>query len=163
MISARKALGDEPIQAVVFALDGHRFALRLGSVQRIVRAVAVTPLPGAPCVVLGVIDVEGTVVPVLDVRRRFRGAGREVRPSDQFLIAATSRRIVALVIDEAQDVIEHDASTVVDIAGLAPGLGQFHGVLQLEDGLVLIHDLDAFLSMDEARALDQSLGTGGHC
>lgn len=145
------------MQAVVFSLDGQRYALPLATVQRIVRAVEVTPLPGAPPIVLGAIDVEGTVLPVLDVRRRFLMPWREISPSDQFLIAMTARRAVALVIDEAQGVIEHEQSAVVDPTRIAPGLEQFHGVVKLEDGLVLIHDLEAFLSLDEARALDESI------
>jgi purine-binding chemotaxis protein CheW len=64
---------------------------------------------------------------------------------------------VALLIDEAHGVIEHEQSAVVDAARIAPGLERFHGVVQLEDGLALIHDLDAFLSLDEARVLDDSL------
>jgi purine-binding chemotaxis protein CheW len=139
------------MQAVIFVVDGQRFALRLSAVQRVVRAVAVTPLPGAPEVVLGAIDVAGTIVPVLDVRRNFRAASHEI------LIATTARRTVALLIDEAHGVVEHDQSAVVDAARIAPGLERFHGVVQLEDGLALIHDLDAFLSLDEARALDDSI------
>ena len=145
------------MQAVVFAIDGQRFALRLAAVQRVVRAVSVTPLPGAPDVVLGAIDVAGTIVPVLDMRRRFRATSRGVRASDEFLIATTSRRTVALQVDAAHGVIEHEKSAVVDPARLAPGLERFDGVMQLEDGLVLIHDLEAFLSLDEERALDESM------
>ena len=145
------------MQAVVFSLDGQRYALPLATVQRIVRAVEVTPLPGAPPIVLGAIDVEGTVLPVLDVRRRFLMPWREISPSDQFLIAMTARRAVALVIDEAQGVIEHEQSAVVDPTRIAPGLEQFHGVVKLEDGLVLIHDLEAFLSLDEARTLYEAM------
>jgi purine-binding chemotaxis protein CheW len=151
------------MQAVVFGLDGQRFALRLSAVQRVVRAVAVTPLPGAPPVVLGAIDVAGSIVPVIDVRRRLSPASHEVRASDQFLIATTARRSVALLIDEAHGVIEHEPSAVVDAARIAPGLERFHGVVQLEDGLVLIHDLDAFLSLDEARALDESMQRDKPC
>jgi purine-binding chemotaxis protein CheW len=65
-------------QLVVFALDEQRYALRLTAVERIVRAVEVTPLPKAPQIVLGVIDAQGRIIPVVDVRQRFRLTEREV-------------------------------------------------------------------------------------
>lgn len=151
------------MQAVVFSLDAQRYALPLASVQRVVRAVEVTPLPGAPPVVLGAIDVEGAVVAVLDTRRRFLMPGRQIRLSDHFLIASTACRVVALVIDEAHGVVDHEMSDVVDPARIAPGLEGFAGLVKLEEGLVLIHDPEAFLSVDEARALDESLRRDGRC
>lgn len=147
----------EGLQAVVFALDMQRFALPLAAVRRIVRAVEVTPLPGAPGIVLGAIDLAGRVVPVLDIRKRFGLPEREVDPSDHFLIATTPRRDVALVIDAAHSVVECERSAVIDSHRIAPGLEQFSGVVQLEDGLVLIHDLEKFLSLDEVRAVDEAM------
>lgn len=144
----------EPMQLVVFRLDGQRYALPLAAVERIVHAVEVTPLPGAPAIVLGAIDVQGRVLPVLNVRRRFLLPEREVGLADQFLIARTARRALALVIDEAQGVIELPESAVIDAAQIVPGLEQFQGLVRLDGGLVLIHDLEKFLSLDEASALD---------
>lgn len=144
-------------ELVVFRLDQLRIALPLAAVERIVRAVAVTALPGAPAIVLGVIDVEGHVLPVLNLRRRFLVPEREVSPADQFLIARTARRAVALVIDEAQGVVERGQSAFIDSDRIVPGLEQFQGVVKLDDGLVLIHDLEKFLSLDEARTLDEAM------
>lgn len=148
---------NELIQLVVFCLDEQRYALPLAVVERIVQAVEVTPLPDAPPIVLGVIDVEGHVLPVLNLRRRFRLPEREIRPFDQFLIAQTAPRTVALVIDEAQGVIERPQSAVISSTQIVPGLDQIKGVIKLDDGLVLIHDLERFLSLDEARALDEAM------
>lgn len=140
---------------VVFRLGEQRFALPLEAVERIVRAAEVTPLLNAPSIVLGMIQVESRVLPVLNVRRRFRLPEREIQPADQFLIALTSTRAVVLVIDEAQGVIECPPSEMVSAASVAPGLEQVQGVAKLDDGLVLIHDLEKFLSLDESSALDE--------
>ncbi len=145
------------LQLVVFKLDDQRYALPLAVVERIVRAVEVTPLPEAPRVVLGAIDVEGHVLPVLNIRRRFGLAEREVGPDDQYLIARTVQRKVVLVVDEALGVIEHSQAALIDSAQIIPGLESLQGVVRLEDGLVLIHDLEKFLSLDEAHALDKAL------
>lgn len=139
---------------LIFQLNGQRYALPLAVVERVVSAVEVTPLPGAPTLVLGAINLEGCVIPVLDMRQRFGLPRREIYPEDQFLIAHTVHKVVALVIDEALDVIEKAPSAVCSSASITSGLDQFKGMIQLDDGLVLIQDLEKFLSLDEARALD---------
>ncbi len=144
-------------QWVVFCLDKGRYALPLAAVDRIVRAVQVTALPLAPDIVLGAIDVEGRVLPVFNIRRRFRLPERTIEPADHFLIARTAQRTVVLVIDAAQGVLERPATAMIDAASIAPDLGHLQGVIQLEDGLVLIHDLEHFLSPDEARKLDEAM------
>lgn len=146
-----------PIQLLVFRLDGQRYALALAAVERVVRAVELTPLPGAPDLVAGAIDVAGDVLPVFCIRRRFLLPQRAIVPADQLLIARTERRAVALVIDEAEGVIECEPGAVVGAERIVPGLEQFQGVVQLGDGLVLIHDLEKFLSLDESRILDAAM------
>jgi len=145
------------MELVIFRLNGQRYALPLPVVERVIQAVEVTSLPGAPAVVLGVINVAGCVLPVFNIRRRFFLPEREVIPADQFLIARTARHTVALVIDEVHGVIEHEPSAVVGADRMVPGLEQFQGVVKLDDGLVLIHDLEKFLSLDEAHALDAAM------
>jgi purine-binding chemotaxis protein CheW len=142
---------------VVFCLDASRYALPLITVDRIVRAVQVTALPLAPDIVLGAVDVAGRVLPVLNLRRRFRLPERPIDPADQFLIARTTLRTVVLVIDAAQGVLERPATAMIDAVSIAPGLGHIQGVFQTEDGLVLIHDLEQFLSPDEALTLDAAM------
>ena len=151
------------LQLVVFGLGELRYALPLDVVERIVRAVEVTPLPGAPAFVLGVVDVEGCVLPVFNLRRRFLLPERAVSLDDQFLIARTAARKVALVIDEAQGVSEYASGEIPSSASILPGLDLIQGVVQLEDGLVLIHDLEMFLSLEEARALDEAMNRAEGC
>jgi purine-binding chemotaxis protein CheW len=139
---------------VVFVLAGRRYALALGAVERVVRMVALAPLPRAPAIVLGLVDLQGEVVPVLDVRRRFRLPERAPRASDPLIVARTRRRRVGLVVESVEAVIERAAAERIAPETVAPGLDYVQGVTRLEPhGLVLIHDLDTFLSLDEERAL----------
>lgn len=144
-------------QWVVFTLDSGRYALPLDRVERIVRAAQVTPLPHAPEPVLGAIDIAGRVLPVFSLRRRFGLPDRPIEPSDQFLVARSAQRSVALVIDSAQGLIERSLASIVDAAALAGPLEHIRGVIPLEDGLLLIHDLEKLLSPEEARALDEAM------
>ena len=142
---------------LLFRLDDIRGALPLAQLQETVRAVAITPLAGAPGVVEGVIDVRGTVVPVLDLRARFRLPARPVIPADHLIIAHAGDRTVALRVDEAQDVVTLADETVTPAGPDDPALAHLAGVARLPDGLVLVHDLQAFLTQGEEQALAAAL------
>lgn len=144
-------------ELVVFTLDEQRYALRLAAVERVVQAVEITPLPKAPEIVLGMINAQGRIVPVVNVRKRFQLPEREVELSDQFIIARTSRRTAALVVDAVNDVVPCTEAQVVASEKILPGLEHVEGVLKLPDGMILLHDLDRFLSLDEEQALEEAL------
>jgi purine-binding chemotaxis protein CheW len=145
------------MQLVLFTLDERRFALTLSSVERVVRAVDVTPLPSAPPSVLGVVNVRGEVIPVYNLRRRFRLTERDTDLIDQLMIANTSRRTVGLLVDSAEGVIDVAEEMIASAEKILPEMEYVHGVVKLPDGLVLIHDLDQFLSAGEERALERAL------
>lgn len=150
---------DADIQSpiVVFALDDRRYGLPLSVVERVVRMVDVTPLPQAPEIVLGVVNVQGRVVPVLNLRRRFCLPERDVAPADQLVIARTARRAVALAVDAATGVLEYSARQAITARDIVPGIEYVEGVVKLADGLVLIHNLDKFLSLEEETALGRAI------
>ena len=146
---------------LVFELDKQRYTLPVERVQRVLRVVAITPLPGAPEIVLGVVDVAGAVLPVIDLRRRFGLPSRQIRLSDHLVLADTGRRAVALLVDAATDVVDPRPEDVAQAQAFLPGLAHVGGALMLESGLVLIHDLDRLLSLDEEAALDSVLPIEG--
>ncbi len=147
-----------PENLVPFTLDSQRFALHLPAVEKAVRMVEITPLPHAPEIVFGVVNLQGRIVPVLNIRKRFRLPERRPGVNDQLLIARTSRRTVALVVDEVSGVIAHPVQESTAAATIVPGLDYVAGVIKLDDGLLFIHDLDGFLSLDEEAALAAAVG-----
>lgn len=150
------------MQLVVFELDERHYGLRLDAVERVLHAVDVTPLPQTPDVVWGVIDIEGQIVPVLSLRKRFGLPERPIDVSNQFALARTRGRTVALVVDAVRGVVERPIAEFIESDKILPDLEHVEGVIQLDDGMVLIYDLDRFLSLDEERALTQALSSQGN-
>ena len=142
---------------VVFSLDDQRYALALACVQRSLRVVAITPLPQAPAIVLGIIDLGGVVIPVLNIRKRFNHPPRDLRLSDHLVVATTGKRTVALLVDETKGVIETSPETYAPAGEILPGLALVEGAVKLENGLILIHDLERLLSLEEETAIDRAL------
>lgn len=148
-----------PWRVVLFALDGSRYAVPLDGAERAFRMVAVSALPGAPAPVVGALNLHGSVVPVVDLRRRLGLPAREFDVGAHLLVVRTPRRRLAVLADEVVGVCEIASVSVVPARSVVPGLARIAGIAALPDGLVLIHDLEAFLSADEERSLDQALGT----
>jgi len=142
---------------VVWLLDGQRHALPLSAVERVLPAPEITPLPQAPPLVCGVLNVQGRIVPVVDLRRRFGMPPCELRWRDHLVLARSPRRLLAFGVDAVQGLIEEPAEAVTAAADIAPGLEAIAGTVTLPDGLLLIHDLDRLLSLDDEQALDAAL------
>ena len=148
---------NESNQLVAFTLDSQQYALHLSAVERVIHAVEITPLPKAPEIVSGVVNVHGDVIPVVDVRKRFRLPERETALSDRIVIAHTAARPVALLVNGVGSGTERSQDEIVAAEKIVPGIEYVEGVCKLEDGLVFIHDLDTFLSLEEGKALDEAL------
>lgn len=151
------AIRNRVITLVVFDVERQRYALPLHDVERVLPMVAVSPLPKAPAVAIGVINLHGKIIPVLDVRRRFGLPSRDYGLTAHLLVARTVRRIVALPVDEVLGVRNVATDTVTPPDGVLPGIGHVAGIAALADGLLFIHDLETFLSLDEERRLTDAM------
>ena len=149
--------GDVLLPVVVFVVAGERYALAAGRVERVLPMAAVSPLPKAPAIALGVLNIYGRITPVLDTRRRLGLAPGEYGPSAHLLVARTSRRAVALAVDEVLGMRELAAEDVSSPDAVLPGIDHVAGIVVLTDGLLVIYDLDSFLSLDEERLLAAAL------
>ena len=138
-------MGGSPF--VEIRLDATRVAFPLAGVDRVIRAVAITPIPGsAPCL-LGVVDVHGTVVPVYDTRRLLGLPPRALRASDHILLTrgAGGRGFVA---DEVRGLL--DAGDLQRLEAQSARAAGVRGVARREDGLVLIQDMQRFMALERA-------------
>jgi purine-binding chemotaxis protein CheW len=150
------------VKLVAVAIGEKRVGLLASVVVEVVRAVAISALPKAPQIIEGVINVRGTLVPVLDVRRRFGVPARPVTPDQHLAIARAGARTVALRVDRALDLVEVDESVIAAADRVAPGAEYVAGIARLPDGLLVIHDLEGFLGLDEAAGVDAAVRGSGH-
>jgi len=138
-------------------VDGQTYALPLAAVDRILRMVEVTLLPGAPDVVEGVIDIQGEVVPVVSIRRRLGLTHRPREISDSLVVAHARNRRLAVIAESVLGVVERSSDDVVNTSGIARGNQYIEGLLKTTDGLVLIQDLEKFFSFEEESSLVQAM------
>ncbi|MCG3210448.1 MAG: Chemotaxis protein CheV [Anaerolineae bacterium] len=130
------------LRYVLFLLDTQAFALPLAGVEQVIRAVEITPLPQAPPTLVGVIDVHGTVLPVVNIRQQLGLPDQAVQLDDQLVIAQLNERWVAFVVTEVRGIIEPSIRSLVAAKELFPGVTHLEGGVKTEDGLIFIHSLD---------------------
>ncbi len=145
------------LDALVFELAAERYALPIADVALVLRAVAIRSLPSAPAIVEGVIDLRGELVPVLDMRARFRLPRVVLDPGEHLIVAQAGTRKVALRADQALAVERLEVVAIEEAGNLPRGVGQVAGVASTADGMVLIHDLRAFLNEAESLELEHAL------
>jgi|SRR6266850_118378 purine-binding chemotaxis protein CheW len=145
------------VALLVFGSIGQQYALRLETVERVVRAVELTPLPGAPPAIRGIFSLHGRIIPVGDFPRRIGNVAPPISISDHIVIARSPRRVLGVLAQGTVEVLTCAADEVVRAADVLDGVGAITGIMQLPSGLVLIQDLAAFLSLDEEPVLDEAL------
>jgi purine-binding chemotaxis protein CheW len=163
---ARDASGaTASVALLTVEVAGQRCALLASDVVEIQRAVAVARLPRCPAIVEGAINVRGRLVPVLDVRSRFGLPAEPLAPSNHFVLVRLGGaqaggievHVAAIRVDRALDLVSVRRDRIDDARSAVPGVEFVGGIAKLDDGLVVIYDLETFLSTDESRELGAAL------
>ena len=153
---------DRPVAKVlIFEIGGQRYGLPASDVAELVRAVAIVPLPLESACIEGVIDLRGTVVPVVDLRARLRLPSKAVEPSDHLIIIAAGAggRPLALRVDRALDLVVGDPAAFEQVHEFMPGSGDAILVMMMRmpDGLVPLLDLRALIATTRSAAVPLAL------
>lgn len=147
------------MQILAVRVRGERFGLPAENVVEILRAVAVSQLPGTPEVISGVINIRGDTVVVIDPAVRFGNPEAPVKPDDNFVLVNTASRTIAIRVDIAEDLIEVDDDALTSASSTSATLDKVHGVAAMPDGALVIYDVAAFLTQAEDEALAEALAT----
>jgi purine-binding chemotaxis protein CheW len=144
-------------QIVTFRLGDELFAADIFSVERVLRYTAPTPVPNVPEWIEGVIDYQGRVVPVINLRRRFEMAKAPTASDARILVLTVDDEWVAATVDGVLDVSALDASRLAPPPPLFKGLtaSYVRGVVRRGERLVVFLDVPNLFATDERIVLDR--------
>jgi len=145
------------VQLLLFSMHGQRFAFDLAGVERVVRAVALTVVPGLPPAIRGIFSFHGRIVPVGDLHQRLGFPRRDPRLDDWLVVLRTSGRFLGVLLDGAGEVLACPTSTIEPSETVFRESHLTRGIARVNDDVVLIQDLAKFLSIEETLALDGAL------
>ena len=145
-------------QIVTFRLGEDLFAADIFSIERVLRWQEPTPIPNVPAWIEGVLEYQGRVVPVINLRRRFEMPAREAASDTRILVFNTGGEWIAATVDAVLDVSGLDLARVAPPPPLFRGLaGEYlKGIVRRETRLVLFLDVDRLLSTNERLVLEQA-------
>ncbi len=142
---------DEVFQRVTFQLENETYGINVMQVQEILRYSEIAAVPGAPDYVLGIINLRGNVVTVIDTRSRFGLMPAEITDNSRIVIIEAEKQVIGILVDSVAEVVYLKKSEIED----APHVGteessQFiQGVTNRGDGLLILVDLNKLLSDEE--------------
>jgi purine-binding chemotaxis protein CheW len=146
-------------QIVTFRLGDELFAADIFSVERVLRYTAPTPVPNVPDWIEGVIDYQGRVVPVINLRKRFELPAAPIPADARILVLSVDDEWVATTVDGVLDVSVLDASRLAPPPALFRGLAASYlrGVVRRGERLVVFLDVPRLFSTDERIVLERPL------
>ena len=157
MAQAVENVADDPmLQWVKFLLHDEVYGINVMHVQEVLRHTAIASVPGAPDYVIGIINLRGNVVTVIDTRQRFGLEQKEVSESTRIVIIEAERAVIGIMVDSVAEVVYLRQSEIE----VAPNVGNdessrfIQGVCHKNDELLILVELDKMLSDEEWNELD---------
>jgi purine-binding chemotaxis protein CheW len=154
--SAQKGSDDPILQWVTFKLDNETYGINVMRVQEVLRYTEIAPVPGAPSYVLGIINLRGNVVTVIDTRQRFGLDTAEVTDNTRIVIIEADKQVVGILVDSVAEVVYLRQSEVET----APNVGNeesakfIQGVCNKNNELLILVEQDKKMSEEEWSELE---------
>lgn len=148
---------DQLIQLVGFKIDKETFGVDILMVQEIIRSAAITGVPNSPDFVEGVINLRGSIIPIIDLRKRLNLTTNDYQQdTDWILILDIEGRITGFIVDWVTDVIKIQEKNIdpppeILVAGLQSQY--IRGVCEVENTLLILLDFTRILLVDEMKKL----------
>jgi purine-binding chemotaxis protein CheW len=153
------AVAGAEMQLVVFELGDESYGVDISRVQDINRMQEITEIPHAPESVVGVINLRGRVIPVIDLRKRF-GLPDAVHTKDtRIVVVHLEGNLIGVIVDAVSQVLRIPADIVEPPSPVLAGVDSryLRGIAKLDDRLVILLDLDFVLSRREQEAISEVL------
>lgn len=144
-------LNDEVLQWVTYCLGEETYGINVMQVQEVLRYTEIAPVPGAPDYVLGIINLRGNVVTVIDTRSRFGLPPADTTDNTRIVIIESDEQVVGILVDSVAEVVYLKTSEIDS----APNVGTeesakfIQGVSNRDGELLILVDLNKLLTDDE--------------
>ncbi|TXH96302.1 MAG: chemotaxis protein CheW [Rheinheimera sp.] len=146
-----KETTDQVLQWVTFKLQEETYGINVMQVQEVLRYTDIAPVPGAPMYVLGIINLRGNVVTVIDTRARFGLPPSDVTENSRIVIIEADKQVIGILVDSVAEVVYLRASEI----DTAPNVGTdesakfIQGVSNRDGELLILVDLNKLLTDEE--------------
>jgi purine-binding chemotaxis protein CheW len=146
-------------QFLTFTLEDEAYGIEILRVQEIKGFSKIRPIPNAPDYIKGVMNLRGTVVPVVDLRSRFGMRQAEYNQFTVIIVVSVAGKVVGLVVDAVSDVLNIRKDQIEETPEMAAGdfdTSFFHGMGKVGDKLVLLLNIDRLIAGGKLEEIEQT-------
>jgi len=153
-----KAQTEELLQLVSFTIGQEEFGLNIQRIQEINRVVEITRVPNSPEFVIGVINLRGKVIPIIDLRRRFGFPPKESDKNTRIIVVELDNMVVGFIVDAVREVIRIPKSITEPPPPIIAGIGSEYiiSVAKMENRLLILLDIERLLRDKEKQELEST-------
>jgi len=147
-----KKIDDPILQWVTYQLEDETYGINVMQVQEVVRITEIAPVPGAPNYVIGIINLRGNVVTVIDTRLRFGLMPTETDERSRIIIVEVSGNVIGMLVDSVAEVVylhQSEIDTAPNVNNDDNSARFIQGVCSREEYLLILVDVDKFLTEEE--------------
>jgi purine-binding chemotaxis protein CheW len=147
----KEQTNDEVLQWVTFQLEEETYGINVMQVREVLRYSEIAPVPGAPDYVLGIINLRGNVVTVIDTRSRFGLMQGEITDNTRIIVIESERQVIGILVDSVAEVVYLRSSEIdtTPSVGTDESAKFIQGVSNRDGKLLILVDLNKLLSEDE--------------
>lgn len=148
-----------PLQQLTFALADEEYGVDILAVREIRGWSRVTRIPQAPDYVLGVLNLRGAIVPVMDLRLRFGLVRESYNDTTVMIVVAIGERLFGIVVDAVSDVIDIDPATIKPVPdlGAVVDTDYLRGLATYDGRMVMLLDVEKLMCPEDVETLDAAL------
>jgi purine-binding chemotaxis protein CheW len=142
---------DEVLQWVTFQLEEETYGINVMQVREVLRYTEIAPVPGAPDYVLGIINLRGNVVTVIDTLSSFGLMEGEVTDNTRIIVIESERQVIGILVDSVAEVVYLRSSEIdtTPSVGTDESAKFIQGVSNRDGKLLILVDLNKLLTDDE--------------
>jgi len=142
---------DEVLQWVTFQLEEETYGINVMQVREVLRYTEIAPVPGAPDYVLGIINLRGNVVTVIDTRSRFGLVEGEITDNTRIIVIESEHQVIGILVDSVAEVVYLRSSEIdtTPSVGTDESAKFIQGVSNRDGKLLILVDLNKLLSDEE--------------
>jgi len=142
---------DEVLQWVTFQLEEETYGINVMQVREVLRYTEIAPVPGAPEYVLGIINLRGNVVTVIDTRSRFGLMEGEVTDNTRIIVIESEKQVIGILVDSVAEVVYLRSSEIdtTPSVGTEESSKFIQGVSNRDGKLLILVDLNKLLTDEE--------------
>ncbi|MDI3311770.1 MAG: chemotaxis protein CheW [Thermoanaerobacterium sp.] len=144
-------------QIVIFKLNDEEFCVDIMDVLEIIRMQSITKVPDVPNFVEGIINLRGTVIPIIDLKKRLNMKLTEYDDNTRIIIIKINEKSVGFIVDFVTEVLHVEAESIKEAPDIIAGIGKeyIESVVSYDERLIINLDLEKILTEKEKKEIEE--------